>query len=543
MGSLSSNNNEVLVDNCQNLRNLTVTLNVARDLITLGDTGFSLQLNCYPQPTSKSQGQTLNWFQYVIYVGGPVNNQIGCEIQYWSVGAPSYAPGQPWPPGYTPNPPNTTPWLPVLPNDDRIQTFGSVPSNVITSGTEMQIQLATDSDGNVASAQFIVTGATDSRWTFAFPAGALYPIYGFQLNVVGPGGGSSCWFTSGAGTLMYSVTEGALAVQGASTNCGGPQPPTGESSNVAYGDVTPASGATVSQSLYATTAAEYLWAVFISQDSSNRILVSALAGSNWYGTYPINQTSKFSPAVAYFGEKAYVAFNSNDPSNRILLSSTPSGVWTNAATYINQTSKWAPALAVFNNQLFCAFAANDTTNRVLVCSSPDGSTWSTNAVATGQTTQSGPALAVFNNRLYCAFLSNDASNTIILTSSLDGKTWSPRGLSINQTSKFTPSLGVFNNRLYCAFTSDDPTNRILLCSSPDGTTWPTTTTFINQTSQAAPTLAVFNNQLYCAFMSNDSSDSVLVCSSPDGNTWSTTTTFINQTSQFGPALLATPLPP
>src|SRR5271156_2668008 len=110
MGSLSSNNNAVLFDNCASLRNVMVSLSVTEALTTLGNTGFSLQLNCYPQPTSKSQGQTLNWFQYVFYVGGPAgNNKLGWEIQYWSAGAPSYAPGQPWPPGYTPNPPNTTP--------------------------------------------------------------------------------------------------------------------------------------------------------------------------------------------------------------------------------------------------------------------------------------------------------------------------------------------------------------------------------------------------------------------------------------------------
>jgi hypothetical protein len=489
MAFLSGSNNAVLVDNCKNLRNLTVTLNVTQNLTTLGNTGFSLQLNCYPQTTSKSQGQTLNWLQYIIYVGAP-NNQIGWEIQYWSAGAPGYATNQPWPPGYTANPPNTTPWLPVLPNDYQVQPFGSAPSNSIPAGTTMQIQLATDSNGNVASAQFIVTGpSVEGIETFAFPAGALYPVYGFQLDIVGPGNGSACWFTSGAGTITYSSTEGQLAVQGASTNCGGPQPSTLELSNAVYGNITPSPSGTLTQSLSVPVASEYLWAVFISQDPTNRILIAALDGSNWFGSYPINQTSKFAPAAAYFRQMAYIAFNSNDPSNRILLSSTPSGIWTSDATYINQTSKWAPALAVFNNQMFCAFAANDTTNGVLVCSSPDGSTWSTNAVATGQTTQSGPALAVFNNRLYCAFLSNDASNTIILTSSSDGKTWSPRGLSINQTSKFTPSLAVFNNRLYCAFTSDDPTNRVLLCSSPDGSTWPIlATTYINQTTQDRPTL-------------------------------------------------------
>jgi len=244
VSSLGSNNNAILVDNCQDLEDLTVTLRVTEDLVTLGNAGFSLQLNAYPQTSSTSQGQSLNWFQYIIYVGGPLNNQLGWEIQYWSVGAPGS-----WPPGYTPNP-GTTPWLPALPNDFEIQSFGPAPSNRIPAGSVMQIQLKTDPGGNVTSAAFSVTdpGGNISNAKDTFPSGAVYPIYGFQVDIVGPGGGLACTFSSGAGTLTYSVSRGTLAVQDASTACGGPQPGTAESSNVVYGDVTPASGTTVNQS-------------------------------------------------------------------------------------------------------------------------------------------------------------------------------------------------------------------------------------------------------------------------------------------------------
>jgi len=127
MPFLSSSNNAILVDNCQNLQNLTMTLEVTEDLVTVGDTGFSLQLNAYPQTTSQTQNVTpqtgpgtMTWFQYVIYVQ---NNQVTWEIQYWANKAFAYIPGTPtntqvnWPPGYTPNPPNTTPWLPVFPGN------------------------------------------------------------------------------------------------------------------------------------------------------------------------------------------------------------------------------------------------------------------------------------------------------------------------------------------------------------------------------------------------------------------------------------------
>jgi hypothetical protein len=316
MSFLSSGNNATLVDNCQNLQNLTVTLQVTQDLITLGNTGFSLQLNCYPQPASQSQGQTLNWFQYIIYVGGPINSQLGWEIQYWSIGAPSA-----WPTGYTPNPPNTTPWLPVLPNDYFIQPFGSAPSNQIPAGSVMQIQLATDSNGNVTTATFSVTDASGnvSSFPFTFPAGAVYPIYGFQVDVVGPGGGSACTFTSGAGTLAYSVSPGALSVQGASTNCGGPQPGTGESSNVVYGDLTPASGATVSQSLYisAATIAAASWGpnrldVFVVGPQSN-LYHKAWNGTAWDPSSPadwddLGGNCSSAPAVVSWGQNRLDVF-------------------------------------------------------------------------------------------------------------------------------------------------------------------------------------------------------------------------------------------
>jgi hypothetical protein len=244
VSSLGSSNNAVLVSDLPNLIDPIVTLQVTEDLVTQGNTGFSLQLNAYPQVTSSCQGQSLNWFQYVIYVGGPVNNQVGWEIQYWSIGAPGS-----WPPGYTPNPPNTTPWLPVLPNDFHIHSFGPAPSNQILAGSVMQISLVTDPNANVTAAMFSVTDPSGnvSNDTYTFPSGAIYPIYGFQVDIVGPGGGALSIFRSGAGTLTYSVYGGGiLAVQDAGT-APGPQPGTGESSNLVYGDVMPASGTTVSQ--------------------------------------------------------------------------------------------------------------------------------------------------------------------------------------------------------------------------------------------------------------------------------------------------------
>ena len=273
----AGSNNAVLIDRCQNLSNVMVQLQVTEDLITLEDLGFSLQLNSYPQPTSITPNSTpdttfpgkvvgqLDWFQYLIIVA---NKQVSFEIQYWG-SAKSYRTGGPggnppeirWPPGYTPNPSDTSPWLPVFPHGAISGTvIGSRSSNKVPAGSMIRIQLATDSSGNVTGATFSITdpdGNVHSASTQPWQkyAGqpepsdyALFPIYGFQADLVSVPD-LKCTFTSGAGTLTYSVSSGVLSVQTVNT-CGGSQPGTGESSNTLYGEVTPASGATVSQALY-----------------------------------------------------------------------------------------------------------------------------------------------------------------------------------------------------------------------------------------------------------------------------------------------------
>ena len=111
MGFLSGNNNVVLVSQCTNLQGLTVTLQVTEDLVTVGNSGFGLQVNCFPQPGLVVQSQTLNWLQYGLVIQ---NGNVGWFVEYWDT---NNALGAPWPPGYTANPPNTQPALPFIPSD------------------------------------------------------------------------------------------------------------------------------------------------------------------------------------------------------------------------------------------------------------------------------------------------------------------------------------------------------------------------------------------------------------------------------------------
>lgn len=229
------------------MQNLTVKLRVTEDLITLGNNGFSLQLNCSPQPTPTVNGRPLKWIQYVIAV---VNNSVEWGIQYWSAqSVPKGVTGF----GFSPSP--------------NYVSFGSAPSNQMPKGSVMKIALVTNSSGKVTSATFSITDPKGNVSSYTYPSPPnvlpLCAIYGFQVDLVGPPSGThTCTFTSGAGILTYSVSPGTLAVQSTNT-CkiavttksgfsvikGGGQTGTGEQSNAPYGNIKPASGPTVRQSV------------------------------------------------------------------------------------------------------------------------------------------------------------------------------------------------------------------------------------------------------------------------------------------------------
>ncbi|MGB8206262.1 MAG: hypothetical protein WCF69_01420 [Mycobacterium sp.] len=253
MAFLSGFTNVTLISQCSNLEDLTVTFTVTDDLVTVGDTGFGLQLNCFPQANQVFQNQTLNWFQYGMVIGSaagyePNNDQnIGWFVEYWDTNAQNL----PWPPGYTPNPPNTNPGRPVIPNDTTFTTFGPAPNNRILTGSILQIVLTT-ANGNVTKATFNYTDPSNTLHTdsYTFASNAAFPIYGAQLVLVGPFNAMPISFTSGAGSFTYAISSGTLAVESAGSSCSGVgEPGTAEESNSIYGPITPASGASVTQSV------------------------------------------------------------------------------------------------------------------------------------------------------------------------------------------------------------------------------------------------------------------------------------------------------
>jgi hypothetical protein len=255
MAFLSGFTTVTLISQCSSLQGLTATFEVSEDLVTVGNTGFGLQLNCFPQANQVFQNQTLNWFQFGLVVGSAAgyeanNDQhIGWFVEYWNTNVQ----GQPWPPGYTPNPPNTTPARPVIPNDTTFTTFGPAPNNQILAKSILQIQLLTETNGGITEVLFSYTDPSGNVYPakYSFASSAVYfQIYGAQLVLVGPFNGMPVSFSSGGGTFTLSVSTGTLAVEPAGSTCSGvPEQGTAEDSNSIYGPFTPASGASVSQSV------------------------------------------------------------------------------------------------------------------------------------------------------------------------------------------------------------------------------------------------------------------------------------------------------
>lgn len=244
--TFASNNNAVLIDGCNNLQNLSVTLEVTEDVATTDGGGWSFQLNCYPPPGQYCQASQVNIVQYIVYVQG---GSLAYEIQYWSGGTSN------WPPGYTPQP-GTTPWLPCWANDFYLSSpFASINGDTLPRESELEIALVTNSGGGVTQVNFTYTDPDGNAHPAQFNLPAVLPIVACTLNFVGPGGGANANFTQGLtdsrGVIYYSISSGQLAVQsgGAGAACGESGYGTAETSNMTYSDITDAPAGTITQIL------------------------------------------------------------------------------------------------------------------------------------------------------------------------------------------------------------------------------------------------------------------------------------------------------
>jgi hypothetical protein len=244
--AFASNNNAVLIDGCNNLRDLSVLLEVTENVGTTDGNGWSFQLNCYPPPGEYCQASQVNVFQYIVYVQ---NGSLSYEVQYWSGGASN------WPSGYNPEP-GTTPWLPCWPNDYFLSgAFATINGDTLPSRSQLQVALTTNDAGGVTRATFTYTDPDGDDHSAHYDLPAVHPIVACTLDMVGPGNSANANFalglTSSRGIIYYSVSSGQLSVQngGAGAACGEAGYGTAETSNMTYSDVSGAPGSTVTQIL------------------------------------------------------------------------------------------------------------------------------------------------------------------------------------------------------------------------------------------------------------------------------------------------------
>lgn len=247
----ASDNNAVLIDSCNNLQNLSVSLEVTEDIATTTGSGWSLQLNCYAPPGQYCQASQVNVFQYIVVVQG---GNLVWYIQYWAFGTST------WPPGYTPLP-GTSPGLPCWADDYgggmyTGGTFASIDGDTLPRDSKLQIALETNDFGGVTNVNFTYTDPDDNihPHTWTAPQIAVHPIVACELDFVGPPGGAATFtqgITSSRGIIYYSVSSGQLSVQngGPGAACGEASAETAETSNMTYSDIDGAPASTVTQIL------------------------------------------------------------------------------------------------------------------------------------------------------------------------------------------------------------------------------------------------------------------------------------------------------
>jgi Stigma-specific protein, Stig1 len=222
---------------CRPIGDLNLTFAVHTDMATSVDaqgyTGFSLQLNANP-PLNAQSG--IQWMQFGFFVGGPFEGQIVPGIQYWQ--------------GQTASSPVLNLRGPNLVNP-------GLPSNILPAGTTLFIRLNTDDQGNVINTEFAASGPeflfgpegpVPLYWTtepvvIQIPQQYTAQVYAFEAEVVGPDDGLFANFTTGEGTLQYSVLgqspPAQLCARPDLPPCAAGWPGTGESSNATYGPTEP----------------------------------------------------------------------------------------------------------------------------------------------------------------------------------------------------------------------------------------------------------------------------------------------------------------
>ena len=239
---LGSNSNYILYnpagDGCNNINNLSVTIDIDEDISS--NDGFGFQLNAYSK-----LGSATVWQQYALVVGG--GGQIASAVDNWDATR-----GQ-----------VINHWLNVI----------KLPTSTLPKGYKLIISLQNDGEGNINKVTFkvidnngkatsIISDLTSfdtysDCWGDAGPqkitTEQLAPIVSFEVNLVDAANGGSTNLTSGKGRFSYTA-DNLMTVGSSVPPCSAASGIfTGETANSLYGKMTSLPSHTFTQSFEATT--------------------------------------------------------------------------------------------------------------------------------------------------------------------------------------------------------------------------------------------------------------------------------------------------
>lgn len=229
---LGGSSNYVLANNCHDLKNLSVTIEITEDMVlesvgapVPGSTqfqGFGFQLNSYSPP-----GFALNcaYQQYVMTVLG---NELGGTINNYAYGP------------YGPNGTLTTKQVTL----QTINVATLARPNILPRGYRLAISLVYGQNEIITGANFSVVDNHGKVLPVAtllitgVPSQDLAPIVAFELDIVGPGNGEAAVLSSGAGTILYSASSALGFLSTEPNNCGIVSVGTAERANTSYSVLT-----------------------------------------------------------------------------------------------------------------------------------------------------------------------------------------------------------------------------------------------------------------------------------------------------------------
>lgn len=223
--------NIVLGDNCANLQNVSVNVVVTEELIAATtpaggglptpNGGFSVQFNAFPAPGSTYQGQTLGLIQNIITVTDSQVTNVMNATPVWAIDSP----------------------FPEVSSGSSGSVIGSAPANQIPSGAIFSFG-ASDESGDFGQwAQYHPPQGYGEQIGGYGPR--PWHISGFEVNIVGPGGGATATFSSGSGYLQYYAEDASGSPIALTPQAGGPGSACGQypvvitdQSNIVYGPMT-----------------------------------------------------------------------------------------------------------------------------------------------------------------------------------------------------------------------------------------------------------------------------------------------------------------